>query len=521
MKVSSVAEMRQMDRTAIERYGIPELLLMENAGLAVQRVIRRHWPETHRRWLVLCGIGNNGGDGLVVARLLHSLGHPVQVMILGDPARYGDTAAVNYTALMALGPPVALVSAPEDVTHSLAQCDGVVDGLLGTGITRAVDGLYAAVIEAVNAAGKPVVSIDIPSGVNGDTGQVMGKAVRADHTVSFGLPKLGNLLYPGYDLGGTFWVSPISFPPALYDGPGLTAATNEPVALPRRDPAGHKGSFGEALFVAGAANYYGAPYFSSMAFLKAGGGYSRLATPAGLAPRIAARAGEVVYLPQAETESGAPARSNLDGLLKTIEKMDFVVAGPGTSLDEEAQALLRDLAAQCDKPLLLDGDGLTAISRDRNIVTSRHAPTILTPHTGEMARLTGLTATEIERNRVTVLRRAAAELNAIIVLKGAHSLIGDPDGRVYINLSGNAGMATAGSGDVLTGAIAAMAGLGLPVAEAVRQGVFVHGLAGDLAAASQGQDGMTAQDILEALPAALRACREEDVAARYALRLVD
>lgn len=520
MKVSSVAEMRQMDRTAIERYGIPELLLMENAGLAVQRVIRRHWPETQRRWLVLCGIGNNGGDGLVVARLLHSLGSPVEVMILGDAARYGSAAAVNYAALMALGLPIAQVGAPEDVARGLARCDGVVDGLLGTGITRAVDGLYAAVIEAVNAAGKPVVSIDIPSGVNGDTGQVMGVALRADHTVSFGLPKLGNLLYPGYDLGGTLWVSPISFPPALYDGPGLTVAINEPVALPRRDPAGHKGSFGEALFVAGAANYYGAPYFSSMAFMKAGGGYSRLATPASLAPRIAVRAGEVVYLPQAETESGAPARSNLDGLLKTIEKIDFVVAGPGTSLDEEAQALLRDLTAHCDKPLLLDGDGLTAISRDLNMVAGRHAPTILTPHTGEMARLTGLAAAEIERDRVTVLRRAAANLNAIIVLKGAHSLIGYPDGRIFVNLSGNAGMATAGSGDVLTGAIAAMAGLGLPVAEAVRQGVFVHGLAGDVAAARQGQDGMTAQDILDALPAAVRACREEDVAVRYALPVV-
>lgn len=521
MKVSSVAEMRQMDRSAIEQCRIPELLLMENAGLAVQRVLRRRWPVAGQRWLVLCGTGNNGGDGLVVARLLHSAGAQVAVLILGDPARYGEAAAVNYGAAQALGLPVRQVAEADAVSAALARCDGVVDGLLGTGIARAVEGLYAAAIEAVNAAGKPVVSVDIPSGVNGDTGQVMGTAIRAAQTVTFGLPKVGNLLYPGYALGGELWVSHISFPPALYAAAALPVAVNEPLPLPARDPEGHKGDFGEALFVAGAAAYYGAPYFSSLAFMKAGGGYGRLAAPASLVPRIATRAGEIVYLPQTETAGGALAHANLDGLLRVIDKMDFVVAGPGTSLDEETQRLMRDLARDCDKPLLLDGDGLTAVSHDLEVVRSRRGPTILTPHTGEMARLTGLAAAEIERDRVAVLRRAARDLNAIVVLKGAHSLIGYPDGRIYINLSGNAGMATAGSGDVLTGTITAMAGLGLPLDDAVRQGVFVHGLAGDLAAARLGQDGMTAQDILEALPAAVRACRAGEAAARYALRLVD
>jgi NAD(P)H-hydrate epimerase len=521
MYVSSVAQMRQMDRSAIEQYQIPELLLMENAGLAVVRAMQQQWPVRGQRWLVLCGGGNNGGDGFVVARLLHSLGAQVEVLVLGDPARYGAAAALNYAAVRTLGLPVAQVSEVATVTASLARCAGVVDGLLGTGITRPVEGLYAAAIAAVNAAGKPVVSIDIPSGVNGDTGQVMGTAIHADHTVTFGLPKAGNLLYPGYALGGQLWVSHISFPPALYAAESLRAATNDPLPLPARDPAGHKGSFGEALFVAGAATYYGAPYFSSLAFMKAGGGYGRLATPASLAPRIAARAGEIVYLPQAETARGALAHANLDGLLQAIDKMDFVVAGPGTSLDEETQTLIRDLAQGCPKPLLLDGDGLTAVSRDLDVVRGRTAATILTPHMGEMARLTGMAAAEIEQDRMAVLRHAARDLNAMIVMKGAHSLIGYPDGRIYVNLSGNAGMATAGSGDVLTGTIAAMAGLGLPVEDAARQGVFVHGLAGDLAAARQGQDGMTAQDILEALPAAVRACRAGEAAARYALHLVE
>lgn len=521
MQVSDVAQMRQMDRNAIEQYQIPEVLLMENAGLAVVRVMAQQWALRGQRWLVLCGSGNNGGDGFVVARLLHSLGAQVEVMILGDTARYGEAAAVNYRAVGALGLPVVPVTEVATVSAALARCAGVVDGLLGTGITRPVEGLYAAAIAAVNAAGKPVVSIDIPSGVNGDTGQVMGAAMRADHTVTFGLPKAGNLLYPGYALCGALWVSHISFPPALYAAASWAAATNDPLPLPPRDPAGHKGDFGEALFVAGAANYYGAPYFSSLAFMKAGGGYGRLATPARVAPQIALRAGEIVYLPQAETGAGALAHANLDGLLKVIDKMDFVVAGPGTSLDEETQTLIRDLAQRCDKPLLLDGDGLTAVSRDLGVVRGRSAPTILTPHTGEMARLTGMPPAEIEQDRMAVLRRTTRDLNAIIVLKGAHSLIGYPDGRIFVNLSGNAGMATAGSGDVLTGTIAAMAGLGLPVEDAARQGVFVHGLAGDLAAARQGQDGMTAQDILEALPAAVRACRNGEAVARYALRVVE
>jgi NAD(P)H-hydrate epimerase len=508
MKISTVAEMRAMDHTAIEHFQIPELLLMENAGLAVGRVIRRHWPVVGQHWLILCGMGNNGGDGLVVARQLYSLGARVQVLVLGDPERYQGAAAANCQAARALGLDLAQVTETSAIEAAVNGCDGVVDALLGTGIARPVEGLYAAAIAALNAARKPVVSVDIPSGVNGDTGQVQGAAVQAAHTVTFGLPKLGNLLYPGYALGGTLWVSHISFPPALYADGGLSAATNDPLLLLARDPAGHKGDFGEALFVAGAANYYGAPYFAATAFMKAGGGYGRLATPRSVAPYIAVRAGEIVYLPQEETAAGSLAHTNLSRLVELAERMDFVVLGPGTSLEPETQRLLRDLTETVAKPLLIDGDGLTAVSQELDRLRRRTAPTILTPHAGEMARLSGLRVAEIEQDRVAVLRRAAQDLNAIVVLKGAHSQIGCPDGRVFVNMSGNPGMATAGSGDVLAGTIAAMAGLGLTVDEAARMGVFVHGLAGDLAAEQAGQDGMTAQDILEALPAALRLCRE-------------
>lgn len=524
MKVSSVAQMRQMDRRAIEEDGIPELLLMENAGLATVQVMAQHYALAGQRWLVLCGVGNNGGDGLVVARQLHSRGAEVRVVVFGDTARYGEAAAANLAIVKALKLPLVEGAAGDILNAELAHCDGIVDGVLGTGITRPVEGLFAEVIAmvnaVVNASGKPVVSIDIASGTHGDTGRVMGAAVRAAHTITFGLPKAGNLLYPGYEQGGRLWVSHISFAPRLYNDVALQMATNDPVPLPPRKVEGHKGTFGDTLVIAGAGSYYGAPYFSALACMKAGGGYVRLATPASVAPVVAARAGELVYLPQTETERGSIAASNHAQLLEIAAKLDFVVMGPGTSLHDETQGLLRDLIAKLDRPLLIDGDGITAVSRAPELLRQRTAPTVLTPHTGEFARLTGLDMATIEGDRVGVLRRACAELNSVIVLKGAHSLVGYPDGRVYINLSGNSGMATAGSGDVLTGAIAGMAGLGLSFDDAVRMGVFVHGVAGDLAAAEKGEDGMTAQDILEALPEAVRVCRGGRVE-RYLLKVVE
>jgi NAD(P)H-hydrate epimerase len=519
MKVSSVAQMRQMDRSAIERGGISELLLMECAGLAATEVITRHYAVRGKRWLLLCGTGNNGGDGLVVARHLHSRGAQVQIVLLGDAQRFGEAAATNWATVNKLALPVLSTADAQPILAEIERCDGVVDGLLGTGITRAVEGLYAEVIAAVNASGKWVVSLDIASGTNGDTGRVMGVAIQAQHTITFGLPKTGNLLYPGFVLGGKLWVSHIGFPPRLYEQDALLTATNDAVTLPPRDPEGHKGTFGDMLFVAGAGSYYGAPYYSALACMKAGGGYVRLATPASVAPVVASRAGELVYLPQAETETRSLAASNKEKLLEAISKVDFVVIGPGTSLHEETQSLLRELVAGVDKPLLIDGDGISAVVDAHDLLRQRSAPTVLTPHTGEFARLMGMETGAVEADRVAALRRACADLQVAIVLKGAHSLIGYADGRVYVNLSGNSGMASAGSGDVLTGTIAAMAGLGLPFDEAVRMGVFVHGVAGDLAAQAVGEDGMTAQDILMALPQAVRLCREGKVE-RYLLNEV-
>jgi hydroxyethylthiazole kinase-like uncharacterized protein yjeF len=287
------------------------------------------------------------------------------------------------------------------------------------------------------------------------------------------------------------------------------------VALPKRSVEAYKGSVGDVLFIAGAANYYGAPYFAAMSFLKAGGGYARLAAPQSIIGKLAVKGREIVYLPQEETVAGSIAFKNITKLLTAAAKVDMVVIGPGLSLQEETVRLIKELAEAIKVPLLIDGDGLTAIADNPEILRNRKAATILTPHLGEMALLAGRPAAEISGKKIAVLRETTDKLKATIVLKGAHSLIGTRSGEVYINLTGNAGMATAGSGDVLTGCIAAMYGLGLKPEGATRKGVFLHGYAGDLAVAKKGADGVTAKDIMEFMPQALKNDRAGIIDAKY------
>jgi len=519
MKVSSVGQMREMDRKAVETFGISELLLMENAGAASVQVLSREFGIIGRRYVIFCGTGNNGGDGLVVARHILSGGGTPRVFLVGKPDRFPGAAKTNMEIVERLPIEVKRIKKVSEIRSSVVHSDGIVDALFGTGLDRDVSGIYRDAIEAINLSVKPVLALDIPSGVNGETGEVMGAAVLAFQSVAFGLPKSGNMLYPGCDVCGSLHVGRISFPPSLCDDAAIKVEINGHIPLPRRERTAHKGSVGDVLFIAGAAGYFGAPYFSAMSFLKAGGGYARLAAPWSMTPFLATRGSEIVFVPQAETTEGGLSLKNKETLLELAGRMDMAVIGPGLSLADETQRLIRELAVGIEKPLLVDGDGITALAGNPEIIRGRRAPTILTPHPGEMARITGKSVSAIEKQRIPILQETVANLRAWIALKGARSLIGTPEGRVYINLSGNAGMATAGSGDVLTGTIAAMSGLGLSLGEAVRKGVFIHGLSGDLAAADKGEDGITAQDILNYLPYAMKQDREgfdETQAERYA-----
>jgi NAD(P)H-hydrate epimerase len=430
------------------------------------------------------------------------------IYLVGDPERYRGAARKNYSIVQKLPIECVMVEDEKDLHEVTDTCDCIIDALFGTGLTRVVSDLYAAVIDAMNRSTKPILSIDIPSGINGDSGMIMGTAVRASWTVTFGLPKLGNMLYPGFDHCGRIFVSHISFPPEMYEDQNhFTTSLNTGASLPDRPREAHKGSMGQALFIAGASNYLGAPYFAAMSFLKAGGGYSRLAAPNTITPFIAVKGGEIVFLPQIPTDDGSIAAENSDALLEVASNMDMVVLGPGISLNHETQQTARDLIAKIPVPLLVDGDGITAVSKNPEILKNRQNDTILTPHPGEMSRLAHKDISTIRENRVSILREFAVENGVYTVLKGAHSLIGSPDGQVYINLSGNPGMASAGSGDVLTGTIAAMFGMGMPLPDAVKKGVFIHGLAADLAALVNGEDGITAEDILGYLPHAVQSDR--------------
>ncbi|MFP4197637.1 MAG: NAD(P)H-hydrate dehydratase [Methanomassiliicoccales archaeon] len=501
MKISTVEQMRELDRGAIEDYDIEDLLLMENAGLAVYSTILQEFGMAGKRFLIFCGPGNNGGDGLVVARKILSNGGVPKVLLMSDPEKYSGAAERNYRILTRL--PIEVEHFSPEVRGELLHSHAVIDAMLGTGLDGEVRGKYREAIELINSSPLPVFSVDIPSGVNGNTGKVMGTAVQADLTVTFGLPKVGNILYPGFDHCGKLYVSHISFPPEHYDQPSLEVEVGLPSPLPSRRRDGHKGTFGQALFVAGAASYQGAPYFSALSFLRAGGGYSRLATPASISPFLANRGSEIVFHPQKETERGSLSLESEGEILELADQVDFVVIGPGLSLDEETRELVRLLVRRIGGPVLVDGDGITAVAEDTGCVSDREWPTVLTPHPGEMGRLAGRSVKEVMEDPIGSVQEVAVELDCILVLKTAHSLIGLPDGRVMVNMSGNPGMGSAGSGDVLTGTVGAMYGLGLPLVEAVVTGVFVHGLAGDLAATNKGEDGMTAQDILDHLPEAM------------------
>ncbi|MBA7647492.1 Bifunctional NAD(P)H-hydrate repair enzyme Nnr [subsurface metagenome] len=501
MKVSTVAEMRNLDKGAIETFKIPDLILMENAGEAVYFVINNEFGIEGKRFTIFCGIGNNGGDGFVVARKLHSNGGQVKVFLLGDKAKLTGCAKDNFEMISALPIDIHEFSSVEQAQFSVSHCDAIVDAVFGTGLVRDVGGIYREVIELINQSQKTVFSIDIPSGVNGDTGQVMGCAVSADYTVTFGLPKRGNLLFPGFDLCGKLYVTHISFSPSHYNADTIRVETNDPLPLPQRGEDTHKGSYGKVLFIA------------ALSFLKAGGGLSYLASPESITNFLATKGSEIVFVPQKQTDNGTLSLKAKDQLLEFSDTVDMVIMGPGLSLHEETQQLVRELAEEIKKPLVIDGDGITAVSQDIGIIKKRKEQTILSPHFGEMSRIIKTDIGEIQKNKIPLLFKACKELGAFIILKGAHTLIGYPDEQVFINMSGNPGMATAGSGDVLVGTIAAMFGLGLSMEDSTRMGVFIHGLAGDLAMRDIGADGIIAGDIMNYLPEAIRYCREnfEDI----------
>ncbi len=519
--VGTSEDAAQLDRLAAEA-GIDPLILMDNAALAVFRVLRSNFDLDRERVLILAGTGNNGGDALGTGLKLFVEGYDVKICIVGDPGRYGYPAERYYRVLVSLDAEVTPILGRPDLPRLreyLEWSTVIVDGIFGTGLNREVEGFYREVIKMVNASKKPVVSVDIPSGVGGGDAKIYGEAVRASYTVALGILKIGNIIYPGAEYNGRLYITRLAYPSSLLRQLETRTYLNIPIEIKPRKESGHKGEFGKLLTVGGAANYYGAPLLSTYAFLKAGGGYARLASLPEVIRVAASRAPEIVYHPLEDDGRGGLSTANIDHILEIIRDagIDILILGPGLGRSGESQELARELFKKVDIPVILDGDGLYILREEPEIVKNRGGETVLTPHRAEFSKIFRVSMEMLEGSAVEMVREIAQENRCYIVYKGAHTQIATPDGEVFINMSGNPGMATAGSGDVLNGVIAAMYGLGLRMRDAVKNGVFIHGLAGDLAAEELGMDGMTSWDILEKLPKAVKMLREsrEEVVERY------
>lgn len=507
MKVVSGQVMQQMDQRAIGEFGIPGLTLMENAGRACADAITDNFgPGEGRKALVLAGKGNNGGDGYVIARLLRERGWEALVLMLAPPSAITGDAAANLALLgktTLILPPVGVPLSVEILRDAAL----IVDALLGTGVKSEVTGAFREAIETINAAGRPVVSVDIPSGVDAATGRVLGAAVRADLTVTFALAKLGNVLHPGCDLCGRLLVADIGMPQAVVDeAPGMEfvdlAAAH---ALWRpRSPLAHKGSAGHSLIIAGSTGKTGAAAMAANSALRTGGGLVTLAVPAALNTILEAKTTEVMTLPVGNAAASHLQAGALPVLWAEAASRDVVALGPGIGSAASTVYLMHSLVAKLPQALVVDADGLNAIAAAPELLLERRdRVTLLTPHPGEMARLAGCSVAEVEADRIASARDFATKYQVHLILKGARSVIAAPDGSVAINGSGNPGMASGGMGDVLTGVLASLVGQGYPPFAACRLAAFVHGLAADLLLPIKGTQGMSATDVQEMLPEAL------------------
>jgi NAD(P)H-hydrate epimerase len=524
IRLATAEAMRQADRRVTERYGVPSLVLMENAGRgAADAIERRFGPAGGRRVVVVAGKGNNGGDGLVVARHLAGRGARVHVWLVGRAADVRGDAAANLEAVRRAGLPLAEAADSAglaDLPSALADADLVVDALLGTGVSGRATGATADAIEVLNGAGRPVCALDLPSGLSADHGRLLGPAVRAQVTVTFGLPKLALFLHPAAAYAGDVELVDLGVPRAwLEEGldVGLLEAEDAAALLPRRPADSHKGHSGHLLVVAGSLGKTGAAVLAALGALRGGAGLVTCAVPASQQPIVAAHLAEAMTEPLPETEAQTLSAKAIDRVLELAGRMDAVALGPGAGLEPETQAALRDLVLAVDRPMVVDADALTALTGQLGRLRDARGPRLLTPHPGEAGRLLGRSAADVQADRIGSARALAEASGAWVVLKGAGTLVASPgasDVAVVVNPTGNPGMATGGMGDVLTGVAGSLLVQGLGPEAALRAAVYLHGLAADLVAAERGDVGLLASDVAHALPAARKRLRSAGRGAR-------
>jgi ADP-dependent NAD(P)H-hydrate dehydratase / NAD(P)H-hydrate epimerase len=511
MRILTAAQMREADRYTIEEIGIPSLVLMENAGRQVVAAIEAAYEERlDGRVAVLCGRGNNGGDGFVVARTLLQRGVDCAVFVIGALGDVRGDARTNLDVLGRLG--VTVVEINDEQTWELhfseiSQCTLIVDAIFGTGLKSGLAGMLETVVADVNASGIPIVAIDLPSGLSADTPHLIGDCINASMTVTLAAPKLPLVLPPAEAHAGDVVIADIGIPTEVIEeleGRTIELLTREDVRslLEPRAADSHKGDFGRVLVVAGSRGKTGAAHLAGMGALRSGAGLVTIATPASCLPIIASLSPELMTEALDENASGQVVGGAVERI--TGFTQDVIACGPGLGRGDTVGQFVRGLLDRAEAPLVLDADAITVLADDPGRLLGRdERDVIITPHPGEMARLVGGSAEEVQANRIDVACDFATTHHVYVVLKGHRTVIATPEGRVFINPTGNAGMATGGTGDVLTGMIAAFLAQLLDAEAACRLGVFLHGMAGDLAQESEGEVAMTASDLLAHIGAAI------------------
>ena len=516
MNAVSAAQMRRIEQRAIEDFGIPSLLLMENAALAVAQEIKEHFAANGKglaqgKAVVLAGKGNNGGDGLAVARHLRLLGMDVSIFLFAKPEEFKGDAALNLRLAQGTEGKCFIVEGEKQrrvARLALSQADVVVDAIYGTGFRGALPSLVEEYVEDVNGSAAWVVAVDIPSGVEADTGRVYRTAIRANTTVTFGLPKLGHFLGDGPEYSGRVLVDPISIPPRYLLDEGLTTfvltAEAMRAILPVRRLQGHKGSHGRGVLVGGSRGMSGAVVLAGRAALRCGAGLVQIVAPAGIAQAVDSALTEATVWP-ALGETGLEVQA-WPVIAERCQGAQALAIGPGLGQNSQLLEVLAEALRTLPLPIVLDADALNLLAKDPGILALRRGggPLVLTPHPGEMSRLCQCSIQEVQANRLDLAVSKAVEWEAVVVLKGAVTVIAAPDGRAFLNPTGNPGLGTGGTGDVLTGAILSFLAQGVPPVEAACLGVYLHGRAADLLAADFGWSGFTATEVADTLPRARR-----------------
>jgi NAD(P)H-hydrate epimerase len=509
LNLVTAAEMRELDRRTIEEIGVPSLVLMENAGRSTYVVLRQEFPDLSGPVAVVAGRGNNGGDGFVVARYAANAGLPVLVFLLAERQQVAGDARVNLDILSRMGVPVEEVlddSALALAVQRLNQAGVIVDALLGTGLNAPVRGHLAEMIGHLNRLPGPVLAVDIPSGLCADTGQVLGVAVKAQVTVTYGFPKLGQILPPGRNLVGRLWRVDISIPPGLAQALPRELAQAAELAglLPSRPFASHKGTFGHLVVLAGSVGKTGAAVLACEAGLKAGAGLVTAAVAESLNDILEVKLTEAMSFPLPEAAGvRAVGRRALEPLQAFLADKTALALGPGLGTHPETREVVRELVRTSPLPAVIDADGVNCLKDAPDCLKNAAGPRIITPHPGELARFLGVSPKDIQARRLETAREVAAACRAVVVLKGAQTVVAAPDGRLSLNPTGNPGLASGGTGDVLTGLIGGFLAQRLAPWDAARLGVFLHGLIADALARDLGPRGFVAGDLLKALPQVL------------------